>query len=265
MKSHGLWALCVVVTAVTFAACSKKDDPEVKLAATATAVSAAAPPPSAMSVAYSIEKDGKTSVDIDAPSEHIKAGTTVSDGTLQVDLMNLANTRGEVKADLTSLTTSTFPEADKNATQTTHARNWLEVGTLVDDKTRAGNQWAVFAIQSIDGVSESNVSKVAATKVGDEDVRTVTLVAHGDFLVHGRKASKDVTLEVKFHFAAGSAPTAKPVRIDVATKTPLMVTLAEHDVKPRDNFGKVAQWTTSLVGKVGTVAQVTIDVHAKPN
>jgi hypothetical protein len=263
MKTHGLLAVCGVFAVVAVAGCSKKEE-EVKLAATATAVSAAAPPPSAMVVAYTVEKDGKTSVDIDAPNEHIKASTTASVGTLQVDLMNLANTRGEVKADLTTLTTNTFPEADKNATQTEHARNWLEVGTLVDDKMRATNQYAVFAIQSIDGLSATDLSTVPATKVDNEDVRTVTLTAHGDFLVHGRKAAKDVPLEVKFHYPAGGDAKGKPTKIDVATKSPLKVTLAEHDIKPRDNFGKVAQWTTNLVAKVGTVASVTIDVHAKP-
>ncbi len=261
---RALSALSVVGVVFALSAC-KKDGDDVKLAATASAVSASAPPPSAMVVAYSIEKDGKTTVDIDAPSEHIKASTTASDGTLQVDLMNLANSRGEVKADLTSLTTNTFPEADKNTTQTGHARNWLDVGTLVDDKTRVANQYAVFAIQSIDNVSVPDLSKVAATKVGDEDVRTVTLTAHGDFLVHGRKATKDVQLEAKFHYPTGAAATSHPTRIDIATKAPLTVTLAEHDIKPRDNFGKVAQWTSNLVAKVGTVAQVTIDVHAKPN
>ncbi len=254
-------ALCAVTLAVL--ACSKKDD-DSKLAATATAVIAADPPASAMSTSFEVDKDGKTSVDIDAPQEHIKASTTASAGTLKVDLTNLANTRGEVKADLTTLSTTTFAtEPDKNATQTEHARNWLEVGTLVDDKTRAANQYAVFGIQSIDNLSATDVSKVAPTSVGGEDVRTVTLTAHGDFLVHGRHAAKDVPLEVKFHYPSGAAATSRPTRIDVATKGPLNVTLAEHDVKPRDNFGKVAQWTTNLVAKVGTVAAVTIDVHAK--
>ena len=263
MKTRSRLALCAVVLAIVGAACSKKED-DTKLAATATAVIAADPPPSAMSTSFEVEKDGKTSVDIDAPSEHIKASTTASAGTIKVDLTNLANTRGEVKADLTTLTTNTFAtEPGKNTTQTEHARNWLEVGTLVDDKTRAANQYAVFGIQSIDALSATDVSKVAPVSVGSEDVRTVTLTAHGDFLVHGRHAAKDVPLEVKFHYPSGAAATSKPTRIDVATKGPLNVTLAEHDVKPRDNFGKVAQWTTNLVAKVGTVAAVTIDVHAK--
>lgn len=62
-----------------------------------------------------------------APKEHIEAGTDAASGTIDVDLMNLANTRGEIKADLLSLNTATFDDPAKDKSQTTHARTWLEV------------------------------------------------------------------------------------------------------------------------------------------
>lgn len=258
------WTLLSAAALLPMLAVACKKDEPVPLAASASAVSAAAPPPSAMVMPFVIGKDGKTSIDMDAPKEHIKAETTASDGTLQVDLKNLANTRGEVKADLSTLKTKSFDDKDKNDTQTEHAHNWLEVGSLVDDATRKQYQYAVFAIQSVDGLSASDVSKIAATKEGSEDVKTATLTAHGDFLLHGHKVAKDATLEVKFHFASGATPDSKPTRIDIKSKVPLHITLAEHDVKPRDNFGKVASWTTNLVSKVATQADVTLDFSATP-
>ncbi len=255
--------ICVVVVPSLVLACSKEDPKPVKLAESASAVAAAAPPPTAKVMPYAIDATSKTSIDMPAPNEHIKADTTAAAGNLDVDLMNVENTRGTVKVDLTTLTTHTFDDADKNKSQTEHSHNWLEVGDLVDAATKEANKYAVFAIQTVDGASAKDVSKVAPVKEGGEDVRTVTLTAHGDFLVHGRKVKKDVPLEAKFHWAAGADPaTAQPTKIDVRTTSPMKVILAEHDVKPRDNFGKLAQKSFNLLGtKVAETADVTLDLH----
>ncbi len=255
-------ALGVVTAGALLFACSKKDPP-VNLAASASAVSAAAPPASAMVVTYDIDPKSKTSVDMAGLKEEIKADTDAAGGQLQIDLGNLANTRGEVKVDLTTLTMHTFADdQDKNDTQTRHARNWLEVGDIADAKTKAANQYVVFAIQSVDGLSATDLSKVPPKSESGEDIRTVTATVHGDFLLHGHKVQKDVPVEARFHYAAGSTPTSKPTKVDVRSKKPMEVTLAEHDVKPRDNIGKLTAWTTSLVAKVAKTADVTLDLHA---
>ena len=257
-------ALLVTVLSipVVVLACSKDEPKPAILAESASALVAAAPPKTAKVMPYAIDAASKTSIDMPAPNEHIKADTSAAAGKLDVDLMNVENSRGEVKIDLTTLTTHTFDDADKNTSQTTHSHNWLEVGDLVDAQTKEANKYAVFAIQSVDGASAKDVSKVAPVKEGGDDVRTVTLTAHGEFLVHGHKVKKDVPLEVKFHSPAGSAPDAQPTRIDVRTTSPMKVLLAEHDVKPRDNFGKLAQKSFNLLGtKVAETADVTLDLH----
>jgi len=244
---------------VILPACGKKDPPVV-LAESASAVQAVAPPPSAKIVPFTVDPASKSSIDMPAPNEHIKADTTAAAGKLDVDLMNVENTRGEVKIDLTTFTTHTFTDADKNQGQTTHSLNWLEVGDLVDAPTKAANRYAVFGIQSIDGASAKDVTKVTPTKEGADEVRTVTLTAHGEFLVHGRKVKKDAALEVRFVGPAGA-----PTRIDVKTTAPVKVLLAEHDVKPRDKFGKLAQKSFDLLGtKVAETADITLDLHAAP-
>ncbi len=234
------------------------------LAQSASAVSAAAPPVTAKVVAYTIDPKSKTTIDMPGVKEHIKADTEGAAGKLDVDVSNLANTRGEVKVDLTTLKTHTFND-DHDTSQTAHARNWLEVGEVASADAKKANQYAVFAIQSVTGPSASDVSKVQATPDNGEDVRTVTMTVHGDFLLHGHKTTKDVPVEARFHYPAGAQPTSSPTRIDIKSTSPLKVTLKEHDVRPRDNFGKIAEWTTNLVSKVAETADVTLDLHADLN
>jgi hypothetical protein len=243
-------------------ACEKKveaDKPQ--LGAAASSVTAAPPPPTAKVVRYVVDAKSTTSIDMPAPKEHIKADTSAAAGTVDVDLMNLANSRGEIKIDLSTLTTHTFDDADKNTSQTTHARTWLEV--IVDGKTNDENRWAVLAIDKVDGLSATDATKIAPTKDGTDDVRTVTATVHGNFLVHGHKVPKDATVTVKLRYPAGAAADSKPSSVEIKTTAPMRITLADHDVKPRDNFGALAKGALGLLGtKVADVADVSVDLKA---
>ncbi|HEX7665831.1 MAG TPA: hypothetical protein VF407_14995, partial [Polyangiaceae bacterium] len=250
-------SLLVVTALIALSGCSKNES-AVAVAESASALASSAPPPSAMVVKYKLQSDGKTAIDMPAPNEHIKAETTASDGSLDVDLKNVTNTRGEIKIDLTTLKTSTFGDASKDGAQTEHAHNWLEIGTLVTPDVATANKYVVYAIRSIDGASANDLTSIAPTKENGEDIRTVTLTAHGDVLLHGHKAAKDANLEVKLHYPSGAAADSKPTKIDVTTKQPFHIVLAEHDVKPRDNFGKLATASFNLLGtKVATTADVS--------
>jgi hypothetical protein len=116
--TYALVVSLAVPTLLLCAAC--KDDPKpVALAETASAVAAAAPPATAKVMPYAIDPASKTSIDMPAPNEHIQADTTAAAGKLDVDLMNVENTRGEVKIDLTSLTIHVADHtADQNKQQT---------------------------------------------------------------------------------------------------------------------------------------------------
>jgi hypothetical protein len=254
-------AIVVSPFLIALVGCDKKDE---SAAPAASSVAPSEAPASAMVVSYAIDAGGKTVIDMPAPKEHIKADTTASAGDLKIDLMNLANSRGEVKADLETLKTHTFGDS-KDEKQTEHALTWLEVGEKTPANVRDANRWATFAIRSIDGLSATDLTKVAAEKGGDGDVRTVTLTAHGDFLLHGHKAAKDAALEITFHYPSGAAPSSKPTSIDVRSKAPLHIVLADHEVKPRDNLGALAQNALGLLGtKVAETADVTLDLHASP-
>ena len=91
------------------------------------------------------------------------------------------------------------------------------------------------------------------------------MTTKGELLVHGRKVeNREADVEVAFHYDSGAAPD-KPKGMTVKSKKPLRVTLGEHDVKPRDGFGKIAKTSFWLLGtKVADYADISLDLRAKP-
>lgn len=245
------------------------DDKKATTAPVASSLAPSTPAPTTnKTLKFAIDPRSATSIDMPAPKEHIKAGTDGAMGTVEVDLMNLANTRGEIKADLLSLSTKTFGDAAKDKSQTTHARTWLEVADgeegKLEDGVKSANRWAVYAIRSIDNLSATDLTKVAATKEGADEVRTITATTHGEFLLHGHKVDRDADVEVAFHYPVGGAAD-KPSSLTIKSKKPFRTTLADYDVKPRDGFGKIAKGAFNLIGtKVAEVADVSLDLRATP-
>jgi hypothetical protein len=225
---------------------------------------------SAHSIEFVIDPGSKTTIDMPAPKERIKGETTAAKGTLHIDLSDLAMTRGDVYIDLETFATHTFADAEKDTTQTHHAHTWLQIDDMVKDSAmRERNRWVHFAIRSIDGLSATDISKVAPVTVGGDDVRTVTLVAHGDIEVHAltSKAPKDAALEVRVHAPTGSPAGTKPTSVELVSRDPstLQIVLADHDVKPRDAEGILAQKAFGLLGtKVADVANVSVNLVARP-
>ncbi len=256
-----MWLVAAVALS---AAC---DDKKTSVAPVASALAPSVVAPSAMSKKFTIDPAGRSTVDMPAPKERIKGDTSAAAGTLDVDFANLANSRGEVKVDLSTFSTHTFGDA-QDQKQTLHARCWLEVADCEDgklgDDVKAANRYAVFAIRTIDNASATNLASVAPTKDGAFDVRTVTLTAHGELLIHGHKVDRDAELEVAFRSASGEAATA-PTSLRVSTKKPLRVVLAEHDVKPRDNLGKLVKGALTILGtKVAETADISFELQATP-
>jgi hypothetical protein len=217
---------------------------------------------------YAVDPKSTTHVDMPGLKEHIKGDTTAAKGTVDVVGSDLAQSRGTIMIDLSTFSTNTFGN-DDDATQTRHARTWLEA--VVDGKTNEDMRWATLAIRSIDGLSAFDVTKVAATKDGaspprdgTDDVRSVDMVVHGDLLVHGHKLQKDVPVTVAFRYPSGAAPTSEPTRVDIKSKAPMRVVLKEVDVQPRDTVGQLSAWTTNLVSKVAEYADVTVNLGATP-
>jgi hypothetical protein len=263
----GIGSTCAMLLAVVAlqAGCEKKPN----LAPAASSLAPAPPPPPGATLKkFVVDDASKTTIEMDAPKEKFRAATKGGTGTLEVDFTNITSSRGEVKIDLSTITTSTFKDPEQNAAQTTHARTWLEVADgedgKLDDKVKEANRYAVYAIRSIENPTVTDITKLPATKEGDDEVRTLSLTTKGELLIHGRKVERDADVEVTFRYAPGS-PADKPKAMTITTKKPLHVIIAEHDVKPRDGFGKIAKSAFHLLGtKVADNAYITLDVRAKP-
>jgi hypothetical protein len=193
-RSGAVVALCVF--AFPAVACSRKDD-EARLAPAASALAASSAAPATMAWHYAIDPKSTTQVDMPGLKEHIKGATATASGTLDVVGSNLPQSRGLVRVDLTTFATRTFGDDGKDATQTKHARTWLEAE--VDGKPNETMRWADFAIRSIDGASATDLKVVPPTKDGGDDVRSATMTVHGDLLVHGHKLPKDDVVEAQTH------------------------------------------------------------------
>jgi hypothetical protein len=233
------------------------------LAPAASSLAASRSDASSSTTAWHFVVDPKSTTHVELPGlkEHIKGDTSVAAGTLDVTPADLGQARGLVRIDLTTFETKTFGD-DHDATQTKHARTWLEA--VAGDKINEEMRWAEFAIRSIDDLGAKDLTKISATKTGAEDVRSVSMTVHGELLVHGRKVPKDAVVDVSFGYPPGAPADSKPSWLEIKSKQPLTVVLKEHDVRPRDPGGQVLAWTTNLIAKVADAADVTVDIRATP-
>jgi hypothetical protein len=258
MKLRCLAAVAGLVVAAQPAACDRKSD-EAPPAPVVLAPSAA--DAGSGTWRYAIGPSGSVHVELPGLKEHIVGNATTVAGSVDIVPTDLAASRGDVRVDLSTFSTTTFGN-EKDETQTKHARTWLEV--QVGDKTNEEMRYAEFAIRSVDGLSASDLTHTPATRDGDNDVRAVSMTVHGDLLIHGHRVPKDDAVDVVFYYPAGAPADSRPVRLQISSKTPMHVVLKEHDVRPRDPAGQLLSWTTSLISKVAETADVTLHLGALP-
>jgi polyisoprenoid-binding protein YceI len=250
--SLGIGAVVVAAGVVLFIDTQRNDDSAVgKRAAPPPSASAA---PVAGTTRMTVADTGSSTFLIDAPLEKIKGRWTKFRGQLDVDPSDLRKTTGEVDLDLDDLKTETFDDADKNATQTGHTHNWLGLGTDVPTQERDDNRWARFTITAIDDAAPGAVGDAPESANG----RVVRIVAHGDMWLHGVTSPKTVKLTATF-----SGPPSSPSSVHITTDAPILISLKEHDVKPRDVTGKFLNGALEKVGKkIDDTVQVSLDVTA---
>lgn len=199
---------------------------------------------------------------MEAPQEKIHGVVAdAASGELQIDFMDVTKSTGVVTVDLGELALyqariddkGKIDEEKKVDKQNEHARTWLEISPDTPADVRETNRKVAFSIKSITVTGDKDLSKMT----GNE--RKVALTATGDFLLHGRKVEKTAELEATFVFEGD-----KPTSVRVKSVKPFAVGLVEHDVKPRDAFGKLALKTLEkLSPKVAKEAMVTLAFTAR--
>lgn len=260
LKSHRLCTLALLSTALMLAGCDS-GKPAAPLAPSAERLEPPKPK-SVAAIAYAVTKGGSSiEFSMEAPIEQITGRVRDAvTGEVKVDLTDLSKTTALITADIGSLVLTQRKKANtgdaaygdetKQDKQNEHARGWLEIDDKnPDHETHRRVQLTVTSVKA----DATDVTKLT----GDE--RKVKATVSGEFLLHGRKTAKTVDVEVTFTFKDGQA-TALRVR----SVKPFAVGLEEHDVRPRDALGKLANTLLSeLSDKVAKEAQVSLDFTAQ--
>jgi hypothetical protein len=251
--------LSLLLLATAAAGCDQKSGAQ--LAPTATAL-APAKPKAEGALTFAIDKaSSKVAFAMDAPKEKITGRVHgAAQGDLLVDVTDVTKTTGLITLDLGGIelyqalagADGSFGQETKSEKQNEHARTWLEISPDAPEADRKKNARVDFSISSIESASEKDIRKLSGAE------RKVTLVAQGELLLHGHKSPKKVELEAVFKMEGD-----KPTSVTVKTVKPFKVGLAEHDVKPREAFGKLAQSTLEILApKVAKEAEVTLELTA---
>jgi hypothetical protein len=253
-------AFVLAASALGALACEEK--PSAPLAPEKSALAPAEKP--ALSQSFGVEAAGsKVTFLMNAPLEKIHGEAPDSmAGDLHIDLNDIKKSTGLIKVDLDKLTLyqqkrakegEEYGERKKDDTQNEHARAWLEIGSDAPAETREKHRWAEFKIESIASAEPSDVMKMTGPE------RKVTAVINGDFRLHGRVSKKRMPIEATFKFDGD-----KPVSVMIKSTSPLNVGLEEHDVRPREAFGKLAKATLDSLGsKVAKEAPIELEFTAK--
>lgn len=258
MTRSAIVVALLAAAAMPLAGCG--DEPAAHLAPTASALVAEKKAGDASK--FSVDpSSSKVTFLMDAPQEKIRGVVTgATTGALEIDPKDITKTTGVIRVDIAGLELfqtkagddGTMGDEAKSDMQNEHARAWLEIGKDAPDAERKKNERVEFSIKKIDKADNADVTKMSGAE------RKVLLTATGDVLLHGRKSTKTVQLEATFTF---DGATAKSVH--VKTVEPLRVGLAEHDIRPREAFGKLAAKTLEILApKVAKEAPIEIDFVA---
>lgn len=218
--------------------------------APALAVSGATAGESPKSVRYTLEH---AVVELELPAKRSKPRGKLSrvEGTIDLDLAHLERSRARLTADLQSLSLGSGGEED--AALLARAFDWLELGPERSSGDRARDRYVILNITSLEP------PPIQADE-GNKQRRAARVMAHGDLTLHHFRVPVALELDVELWPADGGSADSLVIR----THRPLVVSLAAHDILPRDARGTLIPSQLSLLGsEVGRDARVTAELRAR--
>jgi hypothetical protein len=225
----------------------------------ASAAPSASAAPLARRLRYGLER---SRIELELPAKRatprgrVKSAT----GTLDVDLDDLARTRGHVSVSLEDLELLGADGAP-DPTYTERALEWLELGAKVSGEKRDTGRSLTFSITALDA------GRVVAAPSGPTGARRRDLSSNwsvrGDLGLHGVRAP--ASAEVALTLVPGADPEGPPAELAIRSRHPLVVNLGTHDIRPRDERGVPIAKDLALVGeKVGSTAKVSFELVFAP-
>lgn len=256
--------LLLAATLSTGALFACKSEPPKDLAPPAESPLAPAKPASAGARRFMVQTSSNAVTWVmNAPLEKIYGDVPGGvSGEVFVDLTDVTKTTGLVNINISSLELfqqkrddekGEYGPKEKVALQNEHARAWLEISADTPEDVRKKNEVVEFKITSVTTAGDKDISKMTGER------RTLSAQVTGDLVLHGRKTVKTADVEVTVIYA-GEEPTGLVIK----TTKPIIVGLEEHDVRPREAFGKLAAKTLSALGnKVASEAPVELNLTAR--
>lgn len=267
-------ALCGV--ALLFA-CKSKDDPRTSentptapWPARSAKPSASPSPSEAIRTTYRVDDASRVHVGLKAKEAQPSGTFHGVSGALHLDPNALTGAEGSVTVDLSSIR---MDGAGSDDTYSIAARNWLGLGASIPSNERERLRFARFTISTITSSSAPAaylgrrvpVRTDVETEPPTKERRRVSLTALGHLEVRGLRTTREARLDVDFDYAEPADSSSKPLRIWIRTARPLDVPLAEHDVAPRDEQGRLRASDLPLLGRVvGSTARVDVQLLAVP-
>jgi hypothetical protein len=264
------WASAALILAA-FASTACEGDKPTSTAPSATTLKDTKPK-AAGAMDFSIETTGaKVDFMMEAPNEKIRGHVAdATKGEVQIDLADVTKTTGHLYVDLQNLTLyqqikgadGEFGEEKKSDLQNEHAQNWLEIAPCADGDDKSACETAKKKNENVEFViTKVETDKKDVTKLTGAE-RKINATVTGDFLLHQKKTTKTAKVEITFMMKGD-----KPESVKIKTIEGFAIGLAEHDVRPRTAFGKLAAKTLdALVSedkKVAKEAAVSFELAAK--
>jgi hypothetical protein len=147
-------------------------------------------------------------------------------GELRIALGALAQSRGELRAELATLALD--DESAEAATWLARAKAALGVA---DAGAASPAPIALFDVSSLSDVSPEALEPVRANDAGAPATHRVRATAEGNLLLNGFRVSKRAPLEAEFSF---TDDLAVPASVVIRSRAPLVVSLETHEIHLHD-------------------------------
>ncbi len=262
------FGILALISCLSLAACD--DQPPTNVAPSATTLTDTKPK-AAGAMDFAIDTSGSAvTFMMEAPKEKIRGKVQdATRGEIQIDLSDVTKTTGHLYVDLKSLELfqqvaaedGSFGAEEKQPLQNEHARAWLEIGPCDDADDKAACEEAKKKNENVEFVITEVKTDQKDVMALSGDSRTIKATVTGDFLLHQHKTQKSAEVEITFHMKGD-----KPDSVSIKTTKPFAIGLAEHDVRPRTAFGKIAAKTLDALidedKKIAKEAEVSLELKA---
>lgn len=146
--------------------------------------------------------------------------------TLTFDPVHVERTRGSVRADLLDLELSAGARDEADPSLLARAFRWLEIDASRPEEDRERDRWAEVRVVGFEPPSE---------RAGSNRRRASRVSAFAEVTLHRFRVPLTLDLEVELL----SDTDAGISRLRARTRRPFVVSLAAHDILPRDATGQV--------------------------